>query len=338
MISRIRPYIKYIALMLTIILVFLLFTKVSIKDVISTLAHISPVYLLAGFVLYAGSYVFRAWRFYLLLNKEVPIQDLFHIECVHNMMNNLLPARTGELSYVYLIKKVNRRTTGEGLATLMVARIFDFIVISALFILSLFINRNSPSGLMKYLWIGVIFLIMMIILIALLIFSGEWAIRQIKIFFRVLHIGTTSIGQFIVQKGEETMVCISCISKDKSTTFKVLGFVFILSIGIWITIYSMAFFLMYAMGFNLTFSIVLLGSTFAILSTVLPIQGIGGFGTTESAWVIGFILLGVSSSDAINSGFGYHIIVLVFTILIGITGLLFLKKHITSTLFTINQI
>jgi glycosyltransferase 2 family protein len=331
-------FIQIVATLITIILVAFLFTQVSIKDVIATLLSIKPAFLIAGFILYTGSYFFRAWRFHILLNKEVSIKDLFHIECIHNMMNNVLPARTGEISYVYLLKKVNSRTTGEGLATLMVARIFDFIIISALFILSLFINRDSSSGLMKYLWICVSFLIIMMILIALLILSGNWTIRQIKLFFELFHIKTTSIGQFIIDKSEETILCISRISKDKTTTFRILGFIFILSIFIWITIYTMTFFLIYAMGFKLSYSIVLLGSTFAILSSVLPVQGIGGFGTTEGAWVVGFVLLGISRDDAISSGFGYHIIVLVFTILIGMIGLFFLKKGIISNLFTMNQV
>jgi len=72
----------------------------------------------------------------------VGIRDLFKIVCVHNMMNNLLPARTGEVSYIYLINKVHERDISEGIATLVVARVFDFIVISGIF----FVQSCSYDG------------------------------------------------------------------------------------------------------------------------------------------------------------------------------------------------
>lgn len=309
--------------LITIVLLALLFTQINLVDVITVIKNINPIYLVAGFILYTSSYFFRAWRFYILLNKEVSIKDLFNIGCVHNMINNLLPARTGELSYIYLLKNVNDRTTGEGVATLVVARIFDFMVISVFFIFSLFINRNVPSGLMDFLWIGIVFFVIMIIFILSILFSSGAILTQIKKFFGLFHIETTSFGFYFIQKSEES---INCINAYKTAKTKIMGKCLILSILIWSSIYSMTFLLMYAMNFKLSFSLILLGSTFAIFSTILPIQGIGGFGTTESAWAIGFILLGISKQDAINSGFGYHIIVLIFTIIMGSLGIFLLKK------------
>jgi conserved hypothetical protein len=328
MLSRIRPYTKHIAILITIILVALLFTQVSLKVVLTTLLQSNPVYLLAGFILYLSSYLFRSWRFHILLNNEVGIKDLFHIECVHNMMNNLLPARTGELSYIYLLKKNNCRTTGDGLATLVVARIFDFIIISALFLSALFLYHDISSGLMKYLWLVFLFFVIMLVLILALIFSGNWTQSVIKNFCIKIHIGDTSVGQLLLQKSEETIQCVSRIFGNKMSFIPVFMRCLILTAFIWASLYLMIFVLMYAMGFTLSFPLVLLGSTFAIFSTVLPIQGIGGFGTTESAWVIGFVILGVSGDIAINSGFGYHILVLIFTVILGGFGFFILRKKV----------
>jgi len=96
---------KILAVVITIALVAILLSQIRIADVIATLAGIDPLYLIAGFVLYVCSYFFRALRFHILLNGEVGLWDLFNIVCVHNMMNNILPARTGELSYIYLLKR-----------------------------------------------------------------------------------------------------------------------------------------------------------------------------------------------------------------------------------------
>ena len=94
---------KIFAVLITIVLLFLLSSQINPDDVIITLKNINPLFLIAGFILYTGGLtVLRTWRFHILLNKEVSVKDLFPITCVVNMMNNLLPARTGELSYIYL--------------------------------------------------------------------------------------------------------------------------------------------------------------------------------------------------------------------------------------------
>ena len=83
---------KISAVAITVALLAILLSQIEISDVITTLAGIDPLYLIAGFVLYACSYFFRALRFHILLNGEVGIKDLFNIVCVQNKVNNILPA------------------------------------------------------------------------------------------------------------------------------------------------------------------------------------------------------------------------------------------------------
>ena len=87
---------KISAVAITVALLAILLSQIRIADIINTLAGIDPLYLIVGFVLYACTYFFRALRFHILLNRAVGIRDLFNIVCVHNMVNNILPARTGE--------------------------------------------------------------------------------------------------------------------------------------------------------------------------------------------------------------------------------------------------
>ena len=82
---------KLSAVIITVALVAIMLSQIQIADIITTLAGIDSLYLVAGFVLYACSYFFRALRFHILLNGEVGLRDLFNIVCVHNMVNNILP-------------------------------------------------------------------------------------------------------------------------------------------------------------------------------------------------------------------------------------------------------
>jgi len=58
--------------------------------------------------------------------------------------------------------------------------------------------------------------------------------------------------------------------------------------------------------------------------SILPIQGIGGFGTLEGSWAISFMAMGVTKEAAISSGFVMHIISIIYLailFIIGFTGL-----------------
>ncbi len=55
------------------------------------------------------------------------------------------------------------------------------------------------------------------------------------------------------------------------------------------------------------------------------IYGIGGFGTIEAIWTLVYVPLGMTLNDAIISGFSYHLIILLYTLFLGLTGILCLR-------------
>ena len=135
------------AVLISAVLIAILLSQIQIADIIVTIAKIDIPYLIAGFILYTCSYLFRALRFYALLHGRIGLRDLFSIVCIHNMMNNLLPARTGELSYIYLVR--HRIAVSDGIASLMIARVFDFIAISTLFFIAAISSQNLPDAISR---------------------------------------------------------------------------------------------------------------------------------------------------------------------------------------------
>jgi len=314
-----RSLTKIFSFVISITLLTLLFSQINQGDVVTTLSNISPLHFIAGFVLYTCSYVFRAWRFYILLNKEIGINSLFPIVCVHNMMNNLLPARMGELSFIYLLKTEANRTTGEGLGTLIIARIFDFIIITIFFLLLFSIIGNLSSGFFVIIVIGIIFLITMVSLFIGLFFYGNAVIMQLKTLLRFFNVCTFRVGRYISRKCEEIMTCFSTYHNRKNKRHLS---VFLLSLAIWSFSYLLFYLIALSMHIELGFIPILFASSFAVFSTVLPIQGIGGFGTMEGGWALGFIMVGLPNEIAISTGFGFHLIVLLYTIILGVSGYL----------------
>ena len=125
------------------------------------------------------------------------------------------------------------------------------------------------------------------------------------------------MGDFITKKSEET---IQCFEKLKFGTIKMHISVVLLSLGIWIVIYVLFYCIALSMNIHLGWikSYLLLVSRF--FRQPCLIQGIGGFGTMEGGWALGFIAVGASKEIAINTGFGFHLIILLYTIILGFWG------------------
>ncbi len=82
---------------------------------------------------------------------------------------------------------------------------------------------------------------------------------------------------------------------------------------------------MEAIGIHLNLWAIFTGATFVVFATLLPVQGIAGFGTIEGTWTVVFLLLGVEKELAITSGFGFHIVRLTYATILGVISLLILK-------------
>lgn len=316
---------KLTAAIVTITLVAILLSQIELGDVVDTLTGIDPVYLVAGFGLYVLSYFFRALRFHILLNREVGIKDLFGIVCLHNMANNILPARTGELSYIYLIKNNHHVPIRDGVASLMVARVFDFVAIAVIFLISF--NFLTESCLIVPLFSKILMLIVILMSIILLAFIySQKIIDYIKSSSFCVMIPKNRID-FLTNRLNTIAKKIDVIVNTKHITHAAL-----LSTMVWFSSFMMGYLLIIKMGMQLDIWAILVGFTFSVLISILPIHGIGGFGTMEGGWAVIFIALGAEKEIAISTGFAYHIIIIIYTIFLGICSMLFLNPSIESKL------
>jgi len=308
---------KFLAIIITLVLVTILLTQISPDDIIILFIRINPLYLCTGFILYLGTQFLRTWRFHLLLNREVSIKKLFPVECIHVMLVNLLPARTGELSYVYFLKTEFEKTTGEGLATLIISRILDCIIVAVSFILFYFLIKEMPLVFHNIIIISMVLLIILMLVLGMLLFFGNKCLNLLKKTATFINYDKINLGDYIIKKGEETIDSIEKFKTDKrGLPFSVI----LITIGIGLTTYI--FFLLLAMGINIHLLPlqILFASSFAMFTFMIPIQGIGGFGTTEGGWALGFIAVGLPSEMAISSGFVFHIVNLLFAMILGIFG------------------
>jgi uncharacterized membrane protein YbhN (UPF0104 family) len=124
---------KLLPLLLTLIFLSLLFYFLPPKEIFSLLAEVSLKDFLWASLFYGLSHLSRSLRWKILL-KELSFFQCFLINSANVFLNNLLPARTGELSWFYYSKRLGV-SLQKSVGIFLWGRILDLV---ALFVLLTF--------------------------------------------------------------------------------------------------------------------------------------------------------------------------------------------------------
>jgi len=128
---------------------------------------------------------------------------------------------------------------------------------------------------------------------------------------------------------EKIILTTDCLSqiKEKKTYWPVFFLSLLIRMAKYTSLYFILFSLLRSHGFllrELSFWKTILGITGAELTSALPVKGIAGFGTWESAWAVTFKLMDFESRLAILSGIGVHLLTNLFEYSLGIISILIL--------------
>jgi len=313
-----------------IFLLYYLLNQVEIGDIKNAFLNIYKPSLIIGLVFMFSVDFFRAYRTKILIGSpRVGIGDMFLVSLVRNAFNMVLPARTGELSYVYVLKRKFKFPVEIGVSTLMIALVFDLVIVFSMIVISIVIvgiNRYAISS------TSVVLIAAGLLIAALLIlfYLSKFIKLFIKIFDKVLskyRIGKSKVIQYIYIKLVDTNKNIELIQKRK-----IYIKVYLASIPIRVLKFTSYYFLIHAvlkpLGFefsDLSFWVIFLAAMAAEFSAVMPTHALAGFGTYEGAFVLAFVMLGFSKEISIIVGFSYHIINLIFTVIMGLLAIAILS-------------
>ena len=310
----------FILLALSIALTIFLIQKLDFSQTIETLKRSNINLFLMGCCIYFLSNFLKAVRFKFFLNiSSISLFKYFAISSFHNFFNQILPARTGELTFVYYAKKLANLEVAKGLHALLIIRLFDFIVISVILVTSLLVYYGREAS-QILLFFGIFFLILSIILLLnlkhLIIFSQ-------KIFLFLTRKFNIDKKSLIIKINDK----INEIVEEFNTfdTKKVIPLLTLTSFLVWGALYSLFYITIIAFGVEIPFLLAVVGSTGGVLSNVLPINSFGSFGTLEAGWFAGFVLVGMTDQNAIVTGFGYHLIVFLASAFIALVCLFLIK-------------
>ena len=300
--------------LVTVVLLVVLFSFVSVKEVLDTMKNLSLSVILIALFLYLLLFIFRTLRFRTLLSGKIGFKKLFSIVCLHNYFALLLPFRTGEAGYVLLVKKEGVDYP-EGVGTLLIARLFDIISIFLIFLAGFLFFKNPPGAIQTLLLVFFLVLFCMIVLILfLIIFKDKFKVVSDKI-FGFLKLNNNKLVLFIRKKIGQVLDSVKTVGFNKRSILVLFE-----SLIIWIIMYLFAYLVLNDLGLEISLIEAIIGSSIGLTLIMLPIQGILGFGSIEGALTIAYLILGFSRDSIILASFGYHILSLVFAFLFVFLG------------------
>lgn len=308
---------------LCVILLIALLRSLELDDVKRAFAAADPGILILGLLAYVGSYVCRALRFRLLLySTRPPLLDLIGVVSVHNLLNMVLPVRTGELSYVVLASRRYGVSLGEGAASLLLARLYDVLGIAVFFVTAVIAHRASLDGDPRDLALiggGLVLASLLIILFLLPAIRGTH--RALRRVLKALGVLDRPLVQRVMQKGDALLWHLQEIQARKTAAG-----VFLITEAQWLMTFLTCFAIVRAIDIPFAFDAAVLGSTGLSIALILPINTFANVGTFEAGWVAGYVLAGMSRSDATTSALVAHVFIMLFAVLLAALGRFFLLR------------
>jgi uncharacterized protein (TIRG00374 family) len=299
-------------LAVTVLLAWLLVREIGAAAVVDSLRKADLAWAAVAFCCYVACYLFRAVRFSVMLQHKLSFTCLFSVVCLHNLLTSLLPFRSGELSYPYMLSR-RGIGAGEGIATLVLARIFDFISIAIAFLIAMSFLPALPPLVQGSIWTISIFLAALVAACLLSVFAAGIFVSAMK---RMVpkSLQRHKAGIWAWKKLREV------VAAAKALRGKMILKVMLSSAGIWVFQFLIYGALLKSIGIQLGFAGLVVTVTLVSLASAIPIQGLAGIGTNEAYWTAVLMALGIEKGPAIAAAFAQHFFVIVFYVILGLLG------------------
>ena len=140
----------WVGIFISVLFLYLALRGLKLQDVWSALQGAQYAWLIPGVMVYFMGVAVRAWRWQYLLKpvKAIPFKQSFEIVTIGYMGNNIFPARLGEVLRAVVLKRREDVPVSASLATIIVERVFDGVVMLAFVFLNLgaLTNIEGSSG------------------------------------------------------------------------------------------------------------------------------------------------------------------------------------------------
>lgn len=249
-------------------------------------------WLLPGVLAYFVGVWARTWRWHYLLRpiKPIPLKTMWPVVVIGYMGNNVYPFRAGEVIRAYVLKRKEGVSISASIATVLVERIFDGLVM----LLFVFIALPTAPGLPTWLR-QIVILASLAFLGALIIFFALAALPQTS--RKVYHWGISHFVPHSLQPQSLALADRFMEGLSSLTRLQDVLMIFFTSVIIWLLETIKYWFVMHAFNFTVSFFALMLMNGIVNLATTLP-SAPGYIGTFDTPGIAVLKVFGVNGDIA----------------------------------------
>ena len=264
-------------------------------------------WLIPGVLIYFVAVWARAWRWHYLLRpvKKIPTNRMFPIVAIGYMGNNIYPARAGEVLRAVILKRKENVSISASLATIIVERIFDGVVMLS------FVFVNLPELARLTSESGFVGNIQQVAVIGTAFFIGALVIFLLAAMFpRVTtKVGGWFIDRFLPERFRQQTNSLMHKFLDGLASLRSplnILMVFVTSVVIWLLETGKYWFVMHAFNFNVSFFALMLMNGIVNLATTIP-SAPGYIGTFDAPGIAVLTAYGVDQATAAGYTLVLHV-------------------------------
>ncbi len=331
---RARSAVPYVAVSLAVSAVFLglLFRQVRAAEVGRLLAGIAWPWVgayvlaaLAGSVARAGRY-----RMFLPADRRPGWPPMLAATFIRNSFVDLLPAKLGALSFVAVANRRLGVPLEEATSTFVVSFVYDFLTLGPYLGAAALLAAARPGGAVPVALLAAagIFFLACALVLRKLDSAARLLLGMTRAVFAASGWATTRKAEAF-ERGFAAAVDSLRDAKGRAGTAAPAALSFLVRGAKYASVFFLLRALLPAASPRIDAGLMVLGLTGAELTSALPVKGLAGFGTWETAWALTFRLLGVDPALAIVTGIGVHLLTNVFEYGLGILSLVALAPRKT---------
>jgi uncharacterized protein (TIRG00374 family) len=255
---------------ISIIFLYLALQGLHLENVWRAVKQAKLLWLLPAITVYFVGVWVRAWRWHYLLKplKSIPTKTMFPIVTIGYFGNNVYPARAGEVLRAYVLKRREGIPISASLATIIVERVFDGVVMLTFVFFNLpeLAKLTADSGFVGNIqslafWGAIAFLgVLLIFLLA-----AMFPLITEKIVTRLVNLLPQKMAGKIQPLMMKFLQGLECLRSPKEALM-----IFFTSAIIWLLETGKYWFIMLAFPFKVSFFALMLMNGIVNLATTIP--------------------------------------------------------------------
>ncbi len=297
----------WLGVFISILFIWLALRGLQLNEFWSAVQKANYVWLIPGIGVYFVGVWVRAWRWHYLLKpiKEIPTKTMFPITTIGYMGNNIYPARAGEVLRAVILKRKEGVSVSASLATIIVERIFDGVVMLA------FVFVNLPELAKLTSASGFVGNIQQVAVIGTGVFIGALVIFLVAAMFPQMtaRIGLWFIYRLTPKRLHERIINLMNKFLDGLASLRLpwnVLMVFFTSVIIWLLETGKYWFVMHAFDFTVSFFALMLMNGIVNLATTIP-SAPGYIGTFDAPGIAVLTAYGVDQATAAGYTLTLHV-------------------------------